>query len=439
MTLAPVPEFAPLVAAVLDARAAVQTARQAGPASVGGRDLEQAIVELSELESQVTSLRLSLAAEADERGMAGAAAATGTDAWLARLTGETREVMAGGLWVARQLQQKYHHTREALADGRLRLTQAKVIVRAAERAPGSVPSDQVALAEESLVAMATGEGTVSGRPMAAARLRQEARRMFSILSAQLADQMEADQLAEEEKRAEAESWFMLDDNGDGTFSGKFVLPELHGRMLQGALERLTAPRRLTRLVGPEGVERSVEDESAPAQIGGATGWTRSEKFALAFCELIEHLPSQGYGAGNAATLVVHLDHQHLVDGLAAATLDSGIRVSAGQARRLACNASILPAVFGGDSVPLDLGRGQRLHSFHQRVALSAVHDTCAVESCERPFGWTEVHHPHWWSHGGPTNLDNALPLCGFHHRRAHDDVWDLREHSGGRWRFHRRT
>lgn len=95
MALAPLPEFPPLVAAVLDARAALQAARHAGPASVGGRDLEQALVELTELESQVTSLRLQLAAEADERGLAGAAAATGTDAWLAKLTGETREVIAG--------------------------------------------------------------------------------------------------------------------------------------------------------------------------------------------------------------------------------------------------------------------------------------------------------------------------------------------------------
>lgn len=263
--------------------------------------------------------------------------------------------------------------------------------------------------------------------------------MFSVLSARLADQMEADQLVEEEKRAEVESWFILDDNGDGTFTGKFVIPELQGRMLRGAMERLTAPRRRNKVAGPDGVLVPVLDESAPDQVGGACEWTRSELFALGLCELIEHLPAQGYGASNAATVVVHLDHQHLVDGLAGATLDSGARVSAGQARRLACNASILPAVFGGDSVPLDLGRGQRLHSFHQRIALSASHDSCAVGGCERPFAWTEVHHPHWWSHGGPTDLDNALPLCGFHHRRAHEDRWDLRRHPDGDWRFHRRT
>lgn len=263
--------------------------------------------------------------------------------------------------------------------------------------------------------------------------------MFSVLSADLADRMEADQLATEEKSAEAESWFTLHDNGDGTFTGKFVVPELHGRLLQGALERLSAPRRMTKSSAPDGASVTVVDESAPAAVGAACPWTRSEQFALAFTELVEHLPSQGFGAGNAATLVVHLDHQHLLDGLAGATLDSGVRVSARQARRLACNAGIIPAVFDGDSVALDLGRSQRLHSFHQRLALSAAYDTCGIEGCERPFAWTEVHHPRWWSHGGGTDLDNAVPLCGFHHRRAHDGHWDLEQHADGPWRLHRRT
>ena len=62
MSLAPVSDLAPLVAAVVDARAAIGAARRAGPASVSGRDLEQAIVELVELESQVTGLRLALTA-----------------------------------------------------------------------------------------------------------------------------------------------------------------------------------------------------------------------------------------------------------------------------------------------------------------------------------------------------------------------------------------
>ena len=61
-------------------------------------------------------------------------------------------------------------------------------------------------------------------------------------------------------------------------------------------------------------------------------------------------------ARNAVTLLVHLDHQHLLDGLASARLDTGAHVSAGEARRLACSAGIIPVVLGGASQVLDLGR-----------------------------------------------------------------------------------
>ncbi len=73
----------------------------------------------------------------------------------------------------------------------------------------------------------------------------------------------------------------------------------------------------------------------------------------------------------------------------------------------------------------------------QRMALVVLHDTCAVEGCQRPFAWCETH-PVAWLEGGPTDLYNALPLCGHNQRRAHDNRWDLRHHANGEWRFHPR-
>jgi hypothetical protein len=95
-------------------------------------------------------------------------------------------------------------------------------------------------------------------------------------------------------------------------------------------------------------------------------------------------------------------------------------------------------VYGGASVPLDFGRESRWHSKAQRIALSGSYDTCAAEGCARPFAWTEIHHPEAWANGGRTDLDNALPLCGWHHRRAHDGRYDLRRMTSGEGRFRRR-
>jgi hypothetical protein len=125
-----------VAAAVRDARSAVAAAGAMGVAGVSSVELGEVIAEPAELESQVVALRLALSAEADGRGVASETAETGTDAWLARLTGEPREVAAGGLWIARMLQNRCHHTRSALAAGTLRLSQAKVIVRAVHRGPG---------------------------------------------------------------------------------------------------------------------------------------------------------------------------------------------------------------------------------------------------------------------------------------------------------------
>jgi hypothetical protein len=279
--------------------------------------------------------------------------------------------------------------------------------------------------------MVTGEGTLTGRPMTATRLRQAARRMFADLDAELADRMEPDQLVEESRRAHHNTWMVLDDNGDGTWSGRFTLPELQGRWLRQALERLSSPRRL--YCDAQG---KTHDETIDNGLQNLS-WT--EHLGQAFCELIEHLPTAGYTNGNAATLVAHIDLDDLLRGVGAATLDGGVRISAAEVRRLACEASILPLVMSGESVPLDLGRSQRLHSHHQRIALSATHDSCAVGGCQRPFAWCEIHrHRLRWAKGGRTDIDNGLPLCGYHHRRAHDDRWDLRCHSSGEYRFHRR-
>src|SRR3954454_6074083 len=383
-------------------------------------DLGDAVSELARVESRAAALRLSLSMEADRRRVAEETAETGTDAWVARLTGSTREQAAGGLRIARLLAEKYCATRAAFAAGDLRVEQVRVIVNAAE---------------EGLVARATGEGTRSGRPTDAKRLRQVARRMFAAIDHDLADRHEAILLGRETRAAEDETYLSLHDNGDGSFSGRFRIPELHGHILSQVLDRLCAPRRLS----SDRHGDLVIDESAPGHNGGAHIY---QTHGAALCELIEHLPTIGWPGhgGNGCEVLVTLDLDILLTGLGAARLDTDVAITAGEAPRPACTAGLVPAVLGSDSQPLDLGRGRRLHSRSQRRAYSLLHDTCAVAGCQRPFAWCEIHHHTMaWSAGGGTDLDNGLPLCGHHHRRAHDTRFDLRRRTDGEWAFHRRT
>jgi len=45
--------------------------------------------------------------------------------------------------------------------------------------------------------------------------------------------------------------------------------------------------------------------------------------------------------------------------LGAAAMDYGQRISAADARRVACDCKLIPVVLGGDSEPLDVGRATR--------------------------------------------------------------------------------
>lgn len=418
--------------AIVSARELLSGAAGVSVGRLAESEIAEGICEAAKLEAQAASLRLALTAEADARALATKAAATGTDAWAAALVGDTREAANGGVWVARLLREKYAVTREAFAAGEVTVKQVRVIVAAAEQIPDWATAEQVATAEEWLVARATGAATRSGRGQNPRRLRQTARAMCRVVSAELAEAHEAAMLGEGKRRADWETYFDLQQRGDGTWQGRFKIPELHGNLLATFLESLTSPRRLVR----DAAGAQVTDETV-------SSWQLSytEKLGVGLCELIEHLPAEGWKGRNGVDLVVTVGLESLRSGLGAATLDGengGAAITAGEARRLACNAGIIPAVLGADSVPLDLGREQRLHDRYQRRALSLVHDTCAIVGCERPFAWCEIHHPHPWGQGGRTDLDNGLPLCFYHHRRAHDDQFDLRRHSQGEWRFHRR-
>ena len=80
-----------------------------------------------------------------------------------------------------------------------------------------------------------------------------------------------------------------------------------------------------------------------------------------------------------------------------------------------------------------MGRSHRLYTRSQRRALSLLHHTCAIAGCTRPFAWCEIHHSWPWARGGPTDLDHAVPLCGYHHHRAHETRFDLRQRPDGEW------
>jgi hypothetical protein len=45
--------------------------------------------------------------------------------------------------------------------------------------------------------------------------------------------------------------------------------------------------------------------------------------------------------------------------------------------------------------------------------------------CHTPVAWTDAHHVQPWADGGPTDLDNLILLCRFHHGLVHEGGWTI--------------
>ena len=115
------------------------------------------------------------------------------------------------------------------------------------------------------------------------------------------------------------------------------------------------------------------------------------------------LPTRG---GQRPHLVLTMGLNDLIDGLGSAALDTGGHLSAAEARCLACDATIIPMVLGSDSMPLDVGRHQRLATAALRDALAHRDQGCAFPACQRAPRYCHAHHIVSWLDGGETKISN---------------------------------
>lgn len=132
------------------------------------------------------------------------------------------------------------------------------------------------------------------------------------------------------------------------------------------------------------------------------------------------LPSE---AGEKPHLLVTIPLQALRSGIGQATLHGAGQIDARAARRIACDAKIIPVVLGSRSEPLDLGRAAYTVTAALRRALILRDGGCAFPSCHRSYRWCDAHHVRHWADGGPTDLNNLTLLCGQHHRIMHHSDW----------------
>ncbi len=116
--------------------------------------------------------------------------------------------------------------------------------------------------------------------------------------------------------------------------------------------------------------------------------------------------------GQHTTVVVHLDVAQR-----AAALHLGPLLTDAERRYLTCDATC-EVWFERHGEVIGAGRATRVINRRLRRALEHRQPTCAVPGCGATRG-LHAHHLRHWEDGGPTELDNLVLLCPYHHRLHH--------------------
>ncbi len=283
-------------------------------------------------------------------------------------------------------------TATELTAGAIGPAHVKVITATLRQIPPTTPPEVVAHAEETLATAA--------RRFDPAALTRIGERLLAHLDPDgTAPTDEPEQLRELRVRTRPD--------GTVTLNGKLD-PEGGARVLEV----------LNSLNEPHPPVDGIPDQRSPAR-------RDADALVEAMSGLLDEgqLPTRG---GQRPHLVLTMGLTELIAGLGSAVLDTGGRLSAAEARRLACDAHVTPMVLGSDSMPLDVGRQQRLATPALRDALAQRDKGCSFPSCDRPPRYCHAHHIVSWLDGGATKLSNMCLLCEHHHVMVHRQGWGIR-------------
>jgi hypothetical protein len=426
-----VPGVHPLVRFAEALESLLDEAADAAAWTMAPAELQAVLPRLTRAAARLAEVELRVLREADRSSVGDDVGATNTAHWWAVATGQPIPAARAAAGLAERLDAGGEATRAALAAGRVSLAQARVVLAALAELPEDLDPVLVADAEAHLVSLADLDGGLRLDPRA---LRIAGRKILEVIAPEVAEAHEQRLLETEEHQAAASAYLVMRPDGHGSVLGRFKIPVLRGAILTKHLAAIAAPRH----------RAAVGETTAGTE---ATRVARPLRLGVALCEYLETRDATCGGVpkagGVAATVVVTMTLEQLLGGLAGsekpAVLDTGELVCAATARRLGCEAGIIPAVLGSRSQPLDLGRKTRFHNEPQRVAMTLRDGGCAVLGCDWPPGMCHAHHKTPWSRGGHTSVEDGVLLCPRHHTLAHDTRYQMKTDKHGKVTFSRRT
>ncbi|MHA6524045.1 HNH endonuclease signature motif containing protein [Tessaracoccus sp. G1721] len=387
------------LAALWDAAAALGTDAAAVQRLAGLVD------SIGEFEAQLAGLRLHLLHEAR---------LSAADAVIDRVRQSVRTTPAQAtatLRLASDLGDRFPLIGTALNDGEISVAQADAIITGLRKLPVHLTRAQLVECQELILAHATTLGPSELRILAA--------RLTEVVDPDHADADDARRLAREEAAARRNRYLRLAPDHHGSIRITGQLPVADAALLSAQLDAL------------------MPAKSTYTHTGEAAGPDTRRADALVL--LVQHaasggtLPSHGVDRPHVH---ITLNYDTLVSGLGPVQVlgVGGIDgLTAGDARRMACDARLTPLVLGGASRPLDVGRTHRHFTPALRAAITQRDQGCVFPGCTATPAACQCHHIIPWWTGGPTCLANGVLLCPHHHRLVEPDPLQSAE---SQWQVH---
>ena len=381
-----------------------------------GRSRLGLLAEAVRLDARLSAWQAALAAEIERTEVAVQEHGTSTATWLADATRMTRR-SAGRLILDGERLRRFRIVAEAAARGAVLPEQAQAITGVLEALPTDFPAERVAEAETMMVGFADTHN--------ATELRDLSRYLLEVLDPDTAEAREADRLERDLRAARHNRHLIFDHDHHGSIRIRASLPVNDAEPFIRLIEAYRAE-------ASRGIE--VLDPLAPCV-------TPAMRRADALVALVDRhqreslAPNHG---GDRPRVVVTVSYDKLLKAatdrglLSAELLASAQPVAASVLRQLLCDADVMPAVLGGASQVLDVGRSQRLVTPAIRAALEIRDGGCVFPGCDKPPNDCHAHHiTPWWA-GGATALHNLVLVCPHHHgivEPGHDplaDRWHVR-------------
>ncbi|HVH64848.1 MAG TPA: DUF222 domain-containing protein [Candidatus Acidoferrum sp.] len=336
----------------------------------------------------------------EESGAYRADGALGVVPWLkdkARLSGGEA---AEHVQVARQLKQ-LSRTEEALARGEINYQHAVTMARAAEQ----VGAAAVRKSETTLLKAA--------QTMDAGA--------FATVAKNFQHEVDHDGALAEANRAHQRRYLSIGEplNGLARIEGQLV-PEAVAS-LRTAIEPYMKPIKGDERTYGQRTHDALVEALSRRSLGHPNGTTHANG------------ARSGNGSSPRPLLIIKTSIDTLagIAGAPAGQLEWGGTIPAETVRRLGCDSAIT-RITGLGELEYEITHAARTIPPATRRALVARDGHCVFPGCDRPAPWCQGHHLVFWGDGGPTKLENLGLVCSAHHRRVHEEGWQL-QRNDGRW------